>query len=170
MLSGDSLDMKLRSIFSPSIALLSVAASVGVATVFTNAAPASALAGPVTLGFVCDTTGFPTGSPPQIPPAVGTACLTGANQFSAVVSPLGTNQARFSFFNIGSIASSITDINITDIYQGTGVFSGFSAVQPSNPGVLFSNSTTLGGAPYLSISAGLGSNPLAGQILNGLML
>lgn len=78
--------MKLRSIFSPSIALLSVAASVGVATVFTNAAPASALAGPVTLGFVCDTTGFGAGSPPQIPPSVGTACLTGANQFSAVVS------------------------------------------------------------------------------------
>jgi hypothetical protein len=170
MLSGDSLDMKLRSIFSPSIALLSVAASVGVATVFTNAAPASALAGPVTLGFVCDTTGFGAGSPPQIPPSVGTACLTGANQFSAVVSPLGTNQARFTFSNfssLGNIASSITNIDILDLYP---VFSGFSAVQPSNPSVSFGNGT-FGGGSFFSIATNTTptpGQPLGNQIVNGI--
>jgi hypothetical protein len=158
--------MKLKSTFSSSIALLSIATSVGVATVFSNATPASALAGPVTLGFACDA--IVGGTPPQNTPGpVGTACLTGANQFSAVVSPLGTNQARFSFFNIGTIASSITNIDILDLYP---VFSGFSASQPANPGVSF-GSGTFGGGSYFSIATNSVPTPgqaLANQIVNGI--
>jgi hypothetical protein len=143
------------------LALLSVAASVGVATIFTNAAPASALSGPVTLGFTCDaaSTGGTQGTP-----EIGSACLNGSNQFSTVVSALGTNQARFSFFNVGSAASSITNIDILDAYPG-GVFSGLSAVQPSNPGVTFSSSSFPGGS-YTSIA--LPILPIASQIVNGI--
>jgi hypothetical protein len=154
--------MKFKPPFSSSIAFLSVVASVGVATVVTNAAPASALSGPVSLGFVCDTLTAPSAPPVG---ALASACSTGQNQFSAVVSPIGTTQARFSFFNIGSIASSITNIDITDLYP---VFSGYSAVQPTNPGVSFGN-VTFGGGTYFSIALPSGPNkkPLANQILNG---
>jgi hypothetical protein len=94
--------MKLTKLFSPSIAFLSVAASVGVATVVSNAAPASAVSGPLTLGYTCAATS----------PAAVAGCPVGTSQFSTVVSAVGTNQALFSFKNIGSAVSSITNINI----------------------------------------------------------
>jgi hypothetical protein len=158
--------MKLKSTFSSSIALLSVAASVGIATVFTNAAPASALAGPVTLGFVCDASN--PGSTPGLgntPGPVGTACLTGANQFSAVVSPVfsptGKAQALFSFSNLGPIASSITSIKIFDKYP---VFESLLPTQPSNSVVnFFTGSTGLG--QFFSFALG-DTTPL--QVANGI--
>jgi hypothetical protein len=94
--------MKLTTPFSSSIAFLSVAASVGIATVVSSAAPASAVSGPLTLGYTCAATS----------PAAVAGCPVGISQFSTVVSAVGTTQALFSFKNIGSAASSITNINI----------------------------------------------------------
>jgi hypothetical protein len=94
--------MKLTTPFSSSIAFLSVAASVGLATVVSSASPASATSGPLTLGYTCAATS----------PAAVAGCPVGINQFSTVVSPVGINQALFSFKNVGSAISSITNINI----------------------------------------------------------
>jgi hypothetical protein len=102
--------MKLTKTFSPSIALFSVAASLGVATVISSAAPASAISGPVTLGFVCNATS---------PASVTYACPVGTSQFSAVVSPVAgnTGQALFTFSNTGLAPSSITNISFLDPAQ-----------------------------------------------------
>jgi hypothetical protein len=157
--------MKLTTPFSPPIAFLSVAASLGVATILSSAAPASAISGPVSLGFVCDTV---TGPPNSSPGPVATACQTGQNQFSAVVSPLGSSQARFTFSNIGSLASSITNIEIVDFYP---VFAGFSSTQPTNSTVKINSFG--GSGSFFSIA--VNNSPLTGpgvqlanQITNGI--
>jgi hypothetical protein len=100
--------MKLTRLLSSPTAFLTVAASIGVATVVSSAAPASAISNPITLNFVCAS-------------ANPTFCPIGASQFSAVVSPVvsptGLNQVKFSFANVGTLASSITKIDIFDKAQ-----------------------------------------------------
>jgi hypothetical protein len=100
--------MKLTRLLSSPTAFLTVAASIGVATVVSSAAPASAISNPITLNFVCAS-------------ANATFCPIGASQFSAVVSPTvsptGLKQVKFSFANIGTLASSITKIDIFDKIQ-----------------------------------------------------
>jgi hypothetical protein len=101
--------MKLTRLLSSPIAFLTVAASVGVATVVSSAAPASALSNPITLNFVCASSNT----------APAGACDTSANQFSALVSPVVTNpnQVKFSFANVGSNPSSIIKLDIFDKAQ-----------------------------------------------------
>jgi hypothetical protein len=101
--------MKLTRLLSSPTAFLTVAASVGVATVVTSAAPASAISNPITLNFVC-----------AVAPTTATAisaCNTGTTQFSALVSPVGSNQVKFSFANVGSGNSSITKLDFSDKAQ-----------------------------------------------------
>jgi hypothetical protein len=96
--------MKITRLLSSPKTFSTVAASIGVATVVSSLAPASAMSGPVTLDFGCNSASQG---------ALG--CTAGASQFSAVVSPVGSNQALFSFFNIGGAAgSSITKIDLLD--------------------------------------------------------
>jgi hypothetical protein len=142
--------MKLTKPFSPSIALFSVAASLGVATVISSAAPAAALSGPVGLGFVCTSTSN----------AAPFGCPVGNAQFSAVVSPVGTNQALFSFTNIGPLASSITNIDIFDTFP---VLGALSSPQPSSPGVSFFTGNA-GGGQFFSFSLGNASQAVANGI------
>jgi hypothetical protein len=134
--------MKLKTPFSSSIALLSVAASVGVATVVSSATPASAISGPVGLSFICTSTST----------AAPFGCPVGNAQFSAVVSPVLTNpnQALFSFTNSGPLSSSITDIDIFDTFP---VLGGLANPQPSNPGVKFFTGNA-GGGQFFSFSLG----------------
>jgi hypothetical protein len=102
--------MKLTTPFSSSIAFLSVAASVGIATVVSSAAPASAVSGPLTLGYTCAATS----------PAAVAGCPVGISQFSTVVSAVGTTQALFSFKNIGSAAASTSlPTSAVNFFTGT---------------------------------------------------
>jgi hypothetical protein len=142
--------MKLTTPFSPPIAFLTVAASLGVATVISSAAPASAISGPVTLGYTC----------------ILQSCPVSATQFSTVVSPvtppgsLVATQALFTFTNVGSQASSITDISIFNVPQ----FSVSSVASvTSSTGVLFGAISTYSNPPnfpggafnqYYSMSVG----------------
>jgi hypothetical protein len=100
--------MNLTCLQSSPKTILTFVASIGVATVVSNAAPASALSNPITLSFVCASSTVPTGY-----------CATGETQFSAVVSPVVTNpnQVKFSFMNAGSNPSSIIKLNIFDKAQ-----------------------------------------------------
>src|SRR5262245_32768514 len=52
------------------------------------------------------------------------AALAGEAQLSVDVTAVGGNQVQFQFFNVGSVASSITDIYFDD----TSVLSGFSSL------------------------------------------
>jgi hypothetical protein len=146
--------MKLTKPFSPSIALFSVAASLGVATVISSAAPASAMSGPVTLNFGCGT-----------PQQSAAACNIGASQFSAVVSPVGTNQALFTFTNTGLINnSSITDISIFVKPQ----FSLASVASTNNGmGVNFVPTVSTGSQFFTLSSGGLNNSPIV-AINNGI--
>jgi hypothetical protein len=101
--------MKLTRQLSSPTAFLTVAVSIGVATVVSSAAPASAISNPITLNFVCASSTTATSG----------FCATGASQFSAVVSPIATNpnQVKFSFANVGSAPSSITNLAIFDKAQ-----------------------------------------------------
>jgi hypothetical protein len=99
--------MKLTHLLSSPTAFLTMAASIGVATVVSSAAPASAISNPITLNFVCA----------SITTATSGFCSTGASQFSAVVSPVSTNQVKFSFANVGSAPSSIFKLDIFDKTQ-----------------------------------------------------
>jgi hypothetical protein len=148
--------MKLTKPFSPSIALFSVAASLGVATVISSAAPASAISGPVGLGFVCTSTSN----------AAPFGCPVGTAQFSAVVSPVGTNQALFSFTNLGPLASSITNIDIFDTFP---VLGGLANPQPSNTGVNFFTGNAgvdplTGATQFFSFSLGNASQAVSNGI------
>jgi hypothetical protein len=100
--------MKSKRRFSSPAAFLAVAAFLGVATVVSTAGTASAMSGPITLDFVCATV---------TPAPAASACPSLANQFKAVVSPVGTSQARFTFTNVGPINSSITKIDFADKNQ-----------------------------------------------------
>jgi hypothetical protein len=136
--------MKSTRLLSSPTAFITVAASLGIATIISNAAPASAISGPTTLNFVCKSGATPA-----------SACPTGNSQFSAVVSSVGTNQAKFSFFNIGSVASSITKVDIFDKAQfSLGNLVSVTGLPAS--GVRFSASTTPGNH-YIFSSRG--SNP-----------
>jgi hypothetical protein len=110
--------MQLTRLLSSSGAFLTVAASIGVATVVSSAAPASAISNPVTLNFVCA----------SVTSANQAYCPVGAAQFSAVVSPVvsptGAYQALFSFKNnvlpvpiAGGATSSILKVDISDKIQ-----------------------------------------------------
>jgi hypothetical protein len=101
--------MKLTRLLSSPTAFLTVAASIGVATVVSSAAPASAISNPITLNFVCASSTTATYG----------FCATGASQFSAVVSPVATNPGRvkFSFMNVGTAPSSIIKLDIFDKTQ-----------------------------------------------------
>jgi hypothetical protein len=142
--------MKLTAPFSSSIVFFSVAASVGVATIVSSAAPASAISGPVGLGFVCTSTST----------AAPFGCPVGNAQFNAVVSPVGTNQALFSFSNLGPLASSITNIDIFDTFPALGAL---SSPQPSNPGVNFFTGNA-GGGQFFSFSRGNATQAVANGI------
>jgi hypothetical protein len=157
--------MKLTTPFSPSITFLSIAASVGVATVVSSAAPALAISGPVTLGYTC----------------IASSCPVNPIQFSTVVSPvtppgsLVATQALFTFTNVGSLASSITDISIFDTPQyslsnvasvtgSSGVnFTPFTTTinPPSFPGGAFTQyfSLSVGNSSFPGVAAQNGINP-----------
>ena len=138
--------MKLTRLLSSPKTFLTVAASIGVVTVVTSAAPASAISGPVSLSFVCASV-----------PQANNACSTGNTQFSAVVSRVGSSQALFSFFNNGpDVSSSITKIDIFDKAQ----FSLANRVSTSGSGVKFNLRSTFSnslGNHFFSTSAGSNS-------------
>jgi hypothetical protein len=135
--------MKLTCLLSSPKTIFTVAASIGVATVVTSAAPASAISGPVSLSFVCSSASQG---------ALG--CPTGESQFSAVVSPVGKTQALFSFFNIGPKASSITKIDILDKVQFS-LGNLVSLTGAPTQGVKFNPTTsTLAGHLYTATSRG----------------
>jgi hypothetical protein len=137
--------MKSTRRFSSPTAFLAVAATLGVATVISTAGTASAMSGPITLDFVCGTV-TPAPSAP--------ACPSLASQFKAVVSPVGTTQARFTFTNVGGIRSSITKIDFADKTQ----YSLASTASTSSSGgtVNFGSSTSTVATVkhFLSTSAG----------------
>jgi hypothetical protein len=142
--------MKLTRLLSLPTAFLTVAASVGVATVVSGAAPASALSNPITLNFVC-------ASSNTAPPAG--ACDTGANQFSAVVSPIVTNpnQVKFSFANVGPNTSSIIKLDLSDTAQySIGSRSSVTGVPSSVSGSVVNfgtGTTTLGTINHFTYTA-----------------
>jgi hypothetical protein len=137
--------MKSTRRFSSPTAFLAVAATLGVATVISTAGTASAMSGPITLDFVCATV---------TPAPSASACPSLASQFKAVVSPVGTSQARFTFTNVGGINSSITKIDFTDKAQ----YSLASKASTSSTGgtVVFKDSTSTAATVhnFLSTSAG----------------
>jgi hypothetical protein len=96
------INFKLRN---PIAACSSVLAVFGAATVVSTAAPARAFFVPnsVTMNYGCISNHVTT-----------TNCQTGQNQFKTRVSMSGQNQLLFQFFNIGAIASSITDVYFQD--------------------------------------------------------
>jgi hypothetical protein len=150
--------MKLVRPFSPSIALFSVAASLGVATVISSAAPASAISGPVTLGYTCAATS----------PAAAVGCPVGISQFSTVVSPVvsptGVTRALFSFTNTGSSISSITNIDIFAKPQFS--LASIYSTSGSGSGVNFFTGT-VSQSQFFSFSIGPGSTGVANGINPG---
>jgi hypothetical protein len=138
--------MKLTRLLSSPKTFFAVAASIGVATVVTIAAPASAISGPVSLSFVCSSAS-----------QGASGCPTGESQFSAVVSPVGTTQALFSFFNIGPKASSITKVDILDKAQFS-LGNLVSLTGAPTTGVKFNSTTTSTVAGNLYTAASRGTN------------
>jgi hypothetical protein len=138
--------MKLTRRLSSPTAFLAVATSIGIATVVSSAAPASAIAGPVTLNFVCA----------SVTPINAALCPIGQSQFKAVVSAVGTNQAKFSFTNVGPVlTSSIIKVDIFDKPQNS-LGNRFS-VTGAGSSVLFGSNSSLGVAGHF-ISTATGAN------------
>jgi hypothetical protein len=145
------INFKLRN---PIAACSSVLAVFGAATVVSTAAPARAFFVPnsVTMNYGCISN-----------PVTTPNCQTGQNQFKTQVSMSGQNQLLFQFFNIGAIASSITDV----YFQDTAPKSLLSVASIFNsPGVNFSagSQSAAGGKKTSFFSAtsssnGLGINP-----------
>lgn len=137
--------MKSTRRFSSPTVFLAVAATLGVATVMSTAGTASAMSGPITLDFVCSTI---------TPAPAASTCPSLANQFKAVVSPVGTNQARFTFTNVGGINSSVTKINFADKTQYS--LARKAASSSSGGTVRFTDSTSTVATVqnFLSTSAG----------------
>jgi hypothetical protein len=161
--------MKLTRRLSSPTAILTIAASIGVVTVATNTAPALAISNPVTLNFVCASTTLPSSK----------YCPIGAQQFSAVVSPVGTNQALFSFQNnvvnppvSGGATSSIIKIGISDKSQyslgnrvsltgyptGSGGAVKFNSTPASPVGTIHNFTSTAGGSGATSAQRANGIN------------
>jgi hypothetical protein len=119
-----------RKILHPAVALSSTVAALGAALV--AATPASASA-PISFGYGCITSNNATN------------CGIGQNQFRTQVSQVGSSQILFQFLNVGSAASSITDIyfqdtapksllSIANIINSTGVSFSQGATPPNLPG------------------------------------
>jgi hypothetical protein len=139
--------MKSTRRFSSPTAFLAVAATLGVATVISTAGNASAMSGPITLDFVCSTV-TPAPSAP--------VCPSLASQFTAVVSPVGTSQARFTFSNVGAIKSSITKIDFADKTQYS--LQNLASTSSTGGTVAFNNSTSTVATVHNFLSASKGQS------------
>lgn len=91
--------------FRSNVVLSSLVASLGVSAIVSAAAPAGAVSvgpPPVSFGFGC------------ISNNIAADCAIGESQLKATVSQYSPTQVLFKFFNIGSAASSITDVYFED--------------------------------------------------------